>query len=231
MQPSPMRRPRQIPRAQEFIRVSLIAIVPFILMFSGCGQRCNESSDHDPICQRVGNYEAGGHNFALAMGTALQKYGVPNGFELDSEPGDRAISVRVLGGTVADVLDAIIAQVPDYKWVETNRVVNVMPKHNTNSILDLQIAHFYVRDAAPGPLRLAVASLPEVHSWLTENHVTERSALGILGPIVQPPFVSLGLNNLTLREIMNRIVKEHRFSSWSFGRYGERNQYLSISIE
>jgi hypothetical protein len=112
-------------------------------------------------------------------------------------------------------------------------VVNVMPKRNANSILNLRIAHFQVHDANKFALHQAVVSLPEVRAWLAQNQLTEHTPYGMLGPIGamrQLPVVSLEMNNLTLREIMNRIVKEPGFSGWLLARYGEQNQYLEIHI-
>lgn len=42
--------------------------------------------------------------------------------------------------------------------------------------------------------------------------------------------MSLDLRNVTLREILNRVVKEPNFHEWLVARYRDRNQYLEISI-
>jgi hypothetical protein len=42
--------------------------------------------------------------------------------------------------------------------------------------------------------------------------------------------VSLDVRDLTLREIMNRIIKSPGFRAWRISRSGAKNQYLTIAV-
>jgi hypothetical protein len=231
---SRMLRVHPIPRVRgiESITLTFIVISALAVWLGGCSRRrCENSSGRDPLCQRVETYEGSAPNFALITGSVLQRYGIPSGLELNKGFEYRAISVRVVHGTVANVLDAIIAQAPDYKWLDTDGVVNVIPKRDAKSILNLRLAHFRAQNADVAELSQMIASLPEVREWLVENRVTERSVHGLLGPVAPPVEVSLDLRNLTLRELLNSIVKQPGVSGWSFSRYGDHGQYLQISID
>lgn len=230
----------QMPLAHPTLRANSVAplllratlCLVLSLMMVGCRRR---TATTGPLAQNVSNYSVGSDNFVVAFGHALQTYTVPSGFELEKQPDNRPVSIRLSEGTIADLLDAVAAQAPDYRWLESGGVVNIMPKKDSESIeklMNSRVAHFEVHDATSSIIRQAIASLPEVRSWLEQNHVTERSVLGFILPVPspEPAVASLDVSNASLREIMNRIVKEPGFSSWLFSRYGDQNQYLNIGI-
>jgi hypothetical protein len=189
----------------------------------------------NPAAQPVSSYEDNGYEFSIALDHLAQKYKMPIGMDLETPIERQSVSVRIPQGTVGDVLNAIIAQEPGYKWAEVNGVINVMPEVNPNSILDLQIAHFHVRNADSFGIHTAIVSLPEVKRWLRQNHLTERTAFAIdilVGKDgYSPPRVSLNLRNVTLGDIMNKIVRLPGFHSWSVGRWGEENRYFGIMVD
>jgi hypothetical protein len=154
------------------------------------------------------------------------------GIELNREVEERAISVKMPEGTVGDVVGAVVGQAPGYKWAQVNGVINVMPQDVNDSVLELRIARFRVKDAAAEDLRAAVVSLPEVKAWLAQNQLVERTAGTPLFPEQKAglPRISFDVSNVTLREILNRVVKEPNFHEWLVARYGDRGQYLEISI-
>jgi len=191
----------------------------------------------NPLHQEITGYKNSESDLFRALQEASYKYGVPLGIETDAQ-GQTAknISVSISQGTVGDIFDALIQQAPNYKWVESRGVVNVMPKQDTDSALDLKIARFHVTHATPDDLHAAIRSLPEVRAWLDQHRLVERGLvtssilIGSNGKTDQPR-VSLRLKNMTLREIMNTVVKKPGFRVWLVGRYGDHSQYLSISID
>jgi hypothetical protein len=164
----------------------------------------------------------------------MQRYTVSWGMDLEASLKSGLISVHISRGTVADVLNAIMAQESNYKWVEINGVVNVIPKQNMNSILDVKIALFHVRDANGFDIHRVIVSLPEVKRWLGQNHLAERTPtvvdvlVGRNGAALSK--ISLELQRVTLRQILNKIVRSPGFRSWTVGRWGAKNQYLSIGV-
>jgi hypothetical protein len=186
--------------------------------------------------RKVNHYVDSAVNVLQSLGNAARKFDIPIGTELNDKLPETAVSIDVSDGTVADVISAILEHAPGYTWIEKNGVVDILPKENTNSILDLKIGHFKVQHATPNFIRPAIASLPEVKAWLSRNHVVERSRatasilIGADGKTDEPR-VSLEMRNVTLREIMNSlIVKKGGPRSWSFSRYGDSNMYLNIDI-
>jgi hypothetical protein len=188
---------------------------------------------HDPLIDPVMNYEESGHDFSATLWNVAQKYHLPIGLDLEAPLKPKLIFVHVSGGLVADVLNAVVAQEPNYKWVEVDGVVNVMPRQNPASMLDLQISNFRVTNATLFDVHAAIVSLPEVRAWLDRNRLEENSPMAmdvLIGKGFQWPRISVNLHNASMREILNKIVSLSGFSSWTVGRWGQQDQYFIISV-
>jgi hypothetical protein len=194
------------------------------------------TSPQNPLHREIVGYKNEESDISLALQKASYKYGVPLGIDAGVQGlGTQHTSVSISQGTVADVFDALVQQAPDYKWVQTKGVVNVMPRQDSDSVLDLKIARFRANKATPDAIVAAIGSSPEVKAWVSQNRMVERdlftpSILVGEGGKTDQPRVSLSVKNATLRDILNMIVKKPGFRVWLVGRYGEQRQYLSISI-
>ncbi|MGC2285130.1 MAG: hypothetical protein WA542_07780 [Candidatus Acidiferrum sp.] len=206
-----------------------------LFLLSCNASRSPQYAPGGPLSQHVSNYQDSGHDLPTTVDDLMQKYKVPAGMDLEELSERRPISVNVPRGSVADVLSMIVAQQPGFKWAEMNGVVNIGPQQDTDSILDVRIAHFRVADASFSQIHSAIVSLPEVKRWLEDNHLTERTPMVIDGLVsAGHPFlsrISLDLQDITLREILNTVIKSSGFSSWIVSRYGEKQQYIMIGID
>jgi hypothetical protein len=206
-------------------------------LFSVSLTEAGTSPPQNPLHQEISGYKNGESGFFRALQEVSYKYRVPLGIETDAQGQTAAhISINVSQGTVADIFNVLIQQAPNYKWVESSGVVNVMPLQDADSVLNLKIPRFYVSHATPDDLHIAIRSLPEVETWLNQRQLVERGfmtssiIIGSNGETDQPR-VSLRLKSMTLREIMNTVVKKPGFLAWFVGRYGDHSQYLNISID
>jgi hypothetical protein len=222
-------------------RANKLTIIPIVfssIFLSSCGTfQAPKYAADGPLNQKVNGYEESGHDLEATVNELRQKFEVPVGMDLEALSDRHAIAVNVPRGNVADVLNAIVAKQHGFKWAEVNGVVNIGPQRETNSILELRIAHFRVDDARYDRVHDAIVSLPEVKAWLDDNHLTASKASIVIGAVSPgrpfKPLVSLELQDATLREILNRIVKYPGYSAWTIsrGEDGERKQYLIIGID
>ncbi len=225
-------------RTRPMHRVNKGKAVACAFLFLGCAMNCEGSGKGkadkvDPLAQKVINYQDFGHDLATTVTRLAEKYGLRVGIDTEIPPQNHLISVEVPKGTVADVLDRIIAQEPRYKWVVVGSVVNIEPRQNGNSILDVRVRAFRASHADALGLREAIVSCPEVKKWLSDNHLVERTMIGIVMPVgkgYSAPKLSLSLPEASLRVILNRIVRSRGFHNWSVGRWGENSEYVSVGI-
>ncbi|MGB8476684.1 MAG: hypothetical protein WCE61_21595 [Candidatus Acidiferrum sp.] len=218
--------------ANRIATVCLLLLFLFVL--KSHSSQGAKSASPDPLTQQVNNYIDTGDDFRIMVAHLTQKYGIPAGMDLENPSKRDFISVHISHGTVAEVLNAIVAQKPGYKWTEMDSVVNIMPQSQRDSILDVRIADFHIANANFFEIHAAIVSLPEVKRWLEQNHFTEATSFAGIVPVGPNGLglarVSLDLHDVTLREILNKTIKSPGFSSWIIGRWGEKNQYLSISV-
>jgi hypothetical protein len=147
---------------------------------------------------------------------------------------NRSISIEMHRGTREELLNEIVEHEPGYTWEERDGVVNVFPRAHVDTVLDIRIARFHVRNAGYSEIHAAIVAQPEVKEWLERNKLTERTPapidilIGKNGSDL--PRISLELRDVTLREIMNAIIRSAGFRFWSVGRWGEKDEYLAIGV-
>jgi hypothetical protein len=207
-------------------RFGLISLALLAIFLSSCNTSPGPKYlPAGPWNQQVGDYEDSGHDFETTINDLTQKFRVPVGMDLETLSDRHAISVRVPQGKVADILNVIVAQQRGFKWEVSNGVVNIGPQPNTHGLVDLQIAHFHISRAGFDQVHAAILSLPEVKRWFEENHVTHNAATVVIGGVSpgQPfkPLVSLDLQNIALREVLNGIIKCPGYRVWSVAREEE----------
>jgi hypothetical protein len=216
---------------------SIVMFCLVLLTLSGCTtSRSPKYALDGPLGQQVSNYEDSGHDFETTVNDLRQQYRLRVGLDLETQPDRRPLSIRVLRGNVADVLNAIVAQESGFTWAEINGVVNIGPRRQKNSLLDVRVAQFHITNAGFDQIPRAIDSLPELKLWLQDNHLSNGPAVFSVTGAVSPgqpfkPLVSLDLQDVTLREILNGIAQSHGYSSWIVSRYGEKNQYIMISTD
>lgn len=160
---------------------------------------------------------------------------VPIGFEAATEPqtirngiGHR---VSVEEGTMENVLDALVSARESYIWEETGGVVNVLPRERIDTLGDIVLEGFGLgrlsRDAAIRKL----LNTREVRHWITRMRVREKSfATSQLAIGEKQATISLFLTNVSVRVVLNKIMKASNGCFWSFFRYGRDNDFFSLTM-
>jgi len=164
-------------------------------------------------------------------------YYIPIGLEVVTEKkGERTkrISIKVEEGTIRDVLDAIVQADPRYKWEEVNDVINIFPKEAGSPLLETVVSHFQVDQVNKVIASSAISETPEVKKKIKEMGISRAELIALsMWNIPPPDFVvrfSLNLYNVTVRRILNEIMKAAGSNYWVFYRYGDNNEFFSMSI-
>lgn len=180
--------------------------------------------------RKVHHYQVSAISVWDAINDAAATLSVPVGLEMisaDKEP----VSVSVSNVTVGDVFSAILQRAPDYKWVEKNGVIDVVPTEKSIGILNLTIRHFAIHDVSPAEIRLVIDSLPEVKAWMSQNNVSDRTSFVGVFPVGNVPRISLERKDQTLRDILNSlVVLKPGPRIWGIAQFGDSHQYLDIAV-
>ncbi len=141
---------------------------------------------------------------------------IPIGYEaLEDEPWQpRAPTgiINVAGQTVEEVLNAIVAHEPRYRWTEDDGVLHLRPRAalaDSNSVLNRTIEGFIIEGAT---LELALRELrytlrPEWRQGGITSSMRAQTGLGVSR-------FTVNVRQASVQGILDAIVKAHGASSW-----------------
>ncbi len=156
---------------------------------------------------------------------------IPIGFELIPsvrEEDELRISINVMNGTVRDVLDHLVKQDPRYRWEIQDGIINVLPVEANGSILDVMVPFFNIQDVDAEDVPRALLDLSEVQSRLWILGLVGSNTVQYDGPVRDLPLFSLSMTNVTVRDILNEILRRGHSKSWEVSTRGKRKKQVSI---
>ena len=136
-----------------------------------------------------------------------------------AEPSDNI--VRFQGSTLREVLDDIVTADPDYGWEVKDGVVNLMPAKGVPDLLTLRIGAFDTGDATSiTSAKTFLFALPEVRKRAEElgfdQGVTGTGPYAVVPGAPPPPKLNVRLQDATLLEALNALVRAHRHGLWIY---------------
>jgi len=124
-------------------------------------------------------------------------------------------------------LDALVAQRPAYAWRLGDGVYNLYPRRRSQNLSELRVQSFVVKELNLEEASKAISKVPEFQKWLSGHRLTRREFQ--VGPSWKPRLkVSLELKELSLREVLNEMVKRFGVNQWVIVRYGGKMEYVAI---
>lgn len=141
---------------------------------------------------------------------------------------NRFIDINVKHVIPRALLDAMVAQAPDYRWVRYGDVLDLVPKPGKESgehgvdVLDTKIR---------GTLSLMNVSPAEAMRKVFESAGirAQQPALGIGPAGTQTAVISVTLKDTTVRECLNEIVKADGRTIWQFEPRDDGTFLYSVS--
>jgi hypothetical protein len=162
-------------------------------------------------------------------------YQIPLGIEL-GDPNltpSRKIELDLPDTSLKDFLDAAVAKDPRYTWKLEGGVIHVWPVSGRDTLLATllgeKISHFaFIGEATRYAVCNDIMNLPEI-----------RSKLVIAGvdPMIFANFSSIhkfdkktffNESNLTLKELLDRIVLKTDMKRWVLVRWGEKGEFITL---
>lgn len=125
---------------------------------------------------------------------------------------------RPSGPSLREVLNAVVAAEPQYKWQVEDGVVNVIPSEGGPPLLDLRLKHFKVDDAPLIYSALQVLlAMPEVKARVAELKLDYGMVqLGIMPMPAKNLHLSIDRKDITVREALNSIVRAQGYAVWAY---------------
>ena len=179
--------------------------------------------------QQVRGFELRDVPPSLVLERVAKSRKAPIGFEAIPQESHK-INVIVERGTVRNVLDQIVQADSRYEWKEADGVINVAPRQNKSPILETVVGSFSVAQVNRVDAISAIFELPEVKTKVAEMDVKRRDFGSLPAkPYYSLPRFSLKLRNVTVRTFLNEIMKASADNYWVFFRYGDHDEYFSVT--
>jgi len=188
----------------------------------------------------VGNLSLEEANVPLLLSRIAYKYDVPIGVEVSRDDdllnGTKVI-LQMNSGTLRDALDAVISQNPLYTWNMTDDVINVVPRALSRdlflkALLETRFQNFSIERGEPRiHIRESLTTRPELRRLLKASGVRAVNETFISRdsrPLDRD--FSLDVSNLTVRTILNRVIKDSKARYWIVNRYGKNRRYLLLNL-
>jgi len=129
------------------------------------------------------------------------------------DPVSITFSLKLQNTTLHQILDALTKIDKRYFWIEKENIINVIPevfKNDSAYILNQKILKFAVKNVTRNEAIATLLSLPKI-----EKHDLILLPEGRLRSMDwKAPIFSLNLYNVTIREILNAIVKSEGNTYW-----------------
>lgn len=164
-----------------------------------------------------------------ALDEVAGKYGIQVGLEYAIEDRDlQPITLDFTEGSVEAVLTQLTNQKTDYRWSFSDGVYDVYPLSNPESMLDVNIRDFTVKNISSKDAMDLVGKIPEIKEWLVTRSVSRREfQVGPNSPSSEK-LVTVSLNNTSFRTLLNTLIREFGIADWCVVRYGDNQQYVGI---
>lgn len=139
------------------------------------------------------------------------------------------ITLQISCDSLPATFDRLISQRPGYTWQAEGDVYDVYLKGDSESVLNVRVSAFSVRNASLRQASDAIAKLPEFRRWLSKHHAHNNDLYVIAGHMwPSKRKVSLSLRNVSLMIILNRVAQAYHVPRWTVALGGSQRQYLAI---
>jgi hypothetical protein len=185
----------------------------------------------------VKRFEMSTDNIHLILSQISDEYEVPIGLEA-AAGGTKGHQVRLStqDGTLRDLFNSIIEQDTRYEWTVIDGVVNFSPKVGRDDLLkkllEIRIREFSITtEKSRYSIKTVIKNLPEVKSFLDEVKIVYSAETFFSGDRlkVNPEFSRIA-SCMTLRDVLNQIIRTSDARYWIVNRYGDNGENLVINF-
>jgi hypothetical protein len=197
------------------------------------GQNPVESLLDEP----VHNLSLKGNSITWILKEVSTRCRVPIGLERALSATDSSeIKIDIKEGTIRDALDAVIQGDPRYDFRVVGGVINFSPKVQRDpflaDLLETRIKNFRIeKGTGLWDIRANISQLPEISAKLKGGDVLPVIVAFMSADFSEAsPGFGMEVHDVTLRELLNNIVRTSDTKYWTIRRYGDRFHSLGLNF-
>lgn len=222
-------RPKRL-ATLAFYAIGLAVLLPF-----GFVPTASAFDQPDLLTRQIKATTIKGESITQVIGRLTAEYAIPVGLELADEKLTpyRELDLDLPETNLKDFLDAVIAKDSRYTWKLEGGVIHLWPVTGRDTLvatlLDTKISHF----AFSGGISLyhihhEIMNLPEIGSQLVVADVAPLIFLNSGNMQKLKKEISFAASDLTLRELLDRVILETDSKRWVITRWGKNNEFITL---
>ena len=211
----------------------LILIIVVLLPVSGIRGSLHASQETNLLQRRIGPTQTTGQTIDQLLATISAQYQIPIGMDLaDANQKDCEINLDLPETNLKSFLDSVVNKDPRYNWTLGNGVIHISPVKGRDSLLakllETRLTHFaFAEGATRYRIKSDILEIPEIKTQLisagVEPMILPKSSMISLGD-----GVALNETNLTLSDLLDKIILKGDVKSWTLARWGANNEYIVL---
>lgn len=222
-------------RQRQLAMTAICAIGLVVLLDFSFVPEASAFNKSDLLTRQIKATVIKGESIAQILDRLASDYEIPMGIELgdDKLTPRREISFNVPETNLKDFLDSVIAKDSRYAWKLEGGVIHIWPVRDRDTLLatllDTKISHFsIIGEVSRNRIYHDIMELPEIRSKLV---IAGVEPLTFNGP---GSWAKIGKetlfdeSNLTLRELLDKIVLKTEIKQWMISRWGKNSEYISL---
>lgn len=206
--------------------------LPWQVSFAPAARASNEP---DLLARQLRATVIKGKTIDEVLEVLTSEYEIPIGIELGDQKlvPDRKIYLNLPETNVKEFLDSLLAKDPRYTWRLEGGTIRVWPVKGRDALLgallDTKISHFaFTEDDSRYRIYSDILNLPEIQTQLVVADVAPMVFLssGTMRKVGKG--ISFEGSNLTLRELLDRVILTTDSKRWLLRRWGKNNEYITL---
>ena len=206
-----------------------------VFLFCGFVSKASAFNEPDLLARHIKATAIKGESIDHVLGLLAVDYGIPVGIELGDPKltPDRKIDLELPDTNVKNFLDAAIAKDPRYTWKLEGGVIHLWPLNGRDTFVatlqDAKISHFaFIGEATRYAVCNDIMNLPEIRSKLVTAGI-DPMILANFGSIHKfDKNTYFDESNLTLKELLDKIVLRTDMKRWVLARWGEKGEFITL---
>lgn len=222
-------------RRKHHAMIEVYAIGLAVLLAFSFVPEASAFNEPDLLSRQIKATAINGASIAQVMEILASEYEIPVGIELGDEKRTphRGFNLDLPQTNLKDFLNSVIAMDPRYTWKLEGGIIHVWPVSERDtlitSLLNEKISHFsIVGEVSRYAIYSDIMDLPEIRSKLV---IAGVEPLTFRGP---GSWTKLGKDtffkeaNLTLRELLDKIVLKTEIKQWVISRWGKNSEFITL---
>ena len=199
-----------------------------------------EMSNQGLVDRSIDSLDLKASNIHLMLSSLSAATKIPIGLEVSPKDDlliDRDMKLHIQKGTIRTALDSVVRQNPFYTWKIQNGVVNVLPTepnrdHLMRAVLETKLERVAIlRGMTRFAFRQTITAMSEVSSVLTKENVHPENQ-SFMSRDFHPlgRGFSLEISNVSVSELLNRVIRDSQTKYWIVVRQGERKEFFVLNL-